>query len=250
MYEGVDLTIKFADEISEFDNDPWAWIKNRINYFNYDGLCVADYIPFTTFDGYYFEAQIAGIDTYYNIATPAHHIDFITRDCHPSTIQWNLTDNNNGTSDNHNPWKASHVCRWLNNIVYTYLPINLQNQIVNKKLLTECRYSSNEILTTSNSMEWIFLGKLWLPTEIEIHGYGIYSSEKYSTSTGCSIKYPLFTDQTMVKHVGKSEINAYWWLMTTRHGSSTDICYAINTRYPHYTKAYDSSIRVPLCFRL
>ena len=211
LYEGVDLTVKFADEISEFDNDPWAWIKDRINYANYDGLHIADYIPFTTTDGYEFEAQIAGIDTYYETNYPAityHHIDFITKDCHPTIIQWNTSNNNNGTSSNRNPWKASRVCGWLNNTVYNTLPENLKNKIVSKDWLLEYRYSTSGALTDSNTWEWGTLGKLWLPTETEVYGTCVWGTKGYSVGT--SIQYPLFANRGKIKHAGKDGERCYW----------------------------------------
>ena len=45
-YPGVDLTVKFADEIKNY-SDEWAWIKARKTAGNYAGLHVGDYIPIT-----------------------------------------------------------------------------------------------------------------------------------------------------------------------------------------------------------
>lgn len=96
-YEGVDLTVKFADEIANF-SDEWAWIKNRISARNYNGLNVHDYIPTTCLNGYLIKPEIAGFDPYIGSGSPeiGKHIDFITKDCWPDTFQYNPANNNNG----------------------------------------------------------------------------------------------------------------------------------------------------------
>ena len=45
MYEGVDLTVEFADEIAEY-TDVWRWIKARIAAHKLDGIHDGDFIPF------------------------------------------------------------------------------------------------------------------------------------------------------------------------------------------------------------
>lgn len=99
-YEGVDLTEKFNSEInvSPYSGNPWAWIKARIAAHDYTGIHVNDYIPFTTTNNLTVKACVAGIDTYYRYGDSSveHHIDFISRDCWPTTIQMNKTNYNNG----------------------------------------------------------------------------------------------------------------------------------------------------------
>lgn len=99
-YGGVDLTVKFADEIaaSPYNGDPWAWVKGRIAAVDYKGLHVNDYIPFVTTNNITIKSCIGGIDTYYRYGdtTFGHHIDFISRDCWPNTVKMNLANYNNG----------------------------------------------------------------------------------------------------------------------------------------------------------
>lgn len=100
IYDGVDLTEKFADEIAEapYNGDPWAWIRARIRAANYSDLHIKDYIPFVTSNGLTFNAEIAGIDTYYNCGNPPvqHHIDFISRELWPTVKAVNPAQYNNG----------------------------------------------------------------------------------------------------------------------------------------------------------
>lgn len=85
-YDGVDLTSKFAEEISEYA-DPGAWIRARIRANNFYGVHVNDYIPFTTTNGLNFKARILGIDPYYKYGDSAvgHHIDWICEELWPTS---------------------------------------------------------------------------------------------------------------------------------------------------------------------
>ena len=111
IYPGVDLTVKFADEIANY-SDEWAWITARIKAGNFSGIHVSDYIPVTTgrTDGFTFKAQIAGIDTYYQYGDSAvgHHIDFISKELWPDLMVMNQVNYNNGTANTPYPWLASH----------------------------------------------------------------------------------------------------------------------------------------------
>lgn len=264
LYEGVDLTVKFADEISGFD-DEWAWIKDRINNANYEGLRVCDYIPFTTEDSngtqYTLNAQIAGIDTYYRTNYPTitgHHIDFISKELYPSrtwtvgtttyTTVWNETNNNNGTSEEQSPWKASYLCSLLNDVMFYYLPETLQDKIIDKDWLLEYRYSSSGTLTDSNSWGWGTLGKLWLPTETEVYGTCVWGTVGYSVGT--SIQYPVFANRSKMKLV--NDVCGSWWLMTPHSGSSIYACSVNNSGGGAATTntAYSGGLYIPLCFRL
>lgn len=99
-YEGVDLGIKFADEIAAapYNGDPAKWIKGRIQAKNYKGLHNRDYFTITCTNGTIIKPQIMGINTYKGSAATeiGDHIDFISKDCWPGAIQYNLVNYNNG----------------------------------------------------------------------------------------------------------------------------------------------------------
>ena len=103
-YEGTDLTTKFADEITSYGGNPWAWIKARITAGNFSGIHVNDYIPFTTTNGYSFTARVAGINPYrhFGQAGFARHIDFITREAYPVAHHMNPANFNNGYNPKEN----------------------------------------------------------------------------------------------------------------------------------------------------
>ena len=99
-YEGVDLGVKFADEIAAapYNGDPAAWIKGRIRAKNYKGLHLRDYFTITCENGTIIKPQIMGINTYKGSAATeiGDHIDFISKDCWPGAIQYNPVNYNNG----------------------------------------------------------------------------------------------------------------------------------------------------------
>lgn len=99
-YEGIDLSVKFSSEIasSPYLGNVWAWIKGRITANNYNGIHVNDFIPFVTTNNVTIKACVAGIDTYYRYGDSqvGHHIDFISRDCWPTTVKMNNDNYNNG----------------------------------------------------------------------------------------------------------------------------------------------------------
>lgn len=99
-YPGVDLTVKFADEIaaSPYSGDAWAWIKARIQAGNYTGIHVKDFIPFNTTNSVTLRAEVAGIDTYRNYGDSAvgRHIDFICQELWPTPKPINPVNYNNG----------------------------------------------------------------------------------------------------------------------------------------------------------
>ena len=102
-YPGVDLTQKFAAEISSY-SDPWAWIRARIQAGNFSKLHVGDYIPVTCSNNATFNARIAGINTYkgYGDTAVGNHIDFISASLWSTTFPMNKKNFNNGLSATEN----------------------------------------------------------------------------------------------------------------------------------------------------
>jgi len=220
-----------------------------------------------------FNAQIAGIDTYWGFGDAAivHHIDFITKTCMDTAIQWQPNDNNNGTADKANPWISSKLYAVLNGVnnystnaynsvahgvdasaggILQLLPTALQDCMVQKRQLLESKYSVSGLLISSNSFAWADMGKLWLPNEVELYGAQIWS-HVYSNSN--AIQYPLFAGVAGCK--GRLKTNSIssrvsWWLATTLSGASTHACLLLSTGVASNTPCSSSSIYAPLCFRI
>lgn len=280
-YEGVDLTVKFADEISQY-SDPWEWIHNRIVDGNWTGLHIGDYIPFTTTEATprTYQAQIAGINTYtyYGDIDVGRHIDFICRTLWRTVHPMNPVDFNNGTKFGDGaaieyPWLASDLYLWLNSLggvvpnattagggtgelvdysssgVLYYLPAALKRQIVEKRAYLPKRYNSSELRSDDNGGGWVNIGWLWLPSEFEVYGAPVWGGKGgYSTMGNC-VQYPIFAhNMNRVKTVGGAQ--AYWWVLSVYSGSTKNWCCVYANGLTNYTNADNPNVFVPVCFRI
>lgn len=253
-YSGMDLTAAFADEISAFSS-PWDWIYDRAAKADFSGLLPGDYIPFTTSDGEIFEAQIAGMDTYFNTTDQepgiGHHIDFITRTCCKEVIPWNLTKTNNGTEENPNPWRASHLCHELNTRVFDSLPEDLKKHIIPKRMMIEKRYSPDGLLSSSDGWQWNEVGRLWVPNEHEVYGAVVWGSKGFSCPQ--AVQYPLFACswKNRLKHFGTSDKDrCYWWLMNPFDGDTDRVCLTAIHGNASRNFCDIEKAHAPICFRI
>lgn len=259
-YRGVDLTEKFADEIAKYKN-PWKWIRERIRAGNYDGLHICDYIPFErTNNGQRFEAQIAGIDTYYGYgdtnAEVGHHIDFITREAVGWGRRINQGSTNNGNADTPYPWLASELYSVLNGTgdfqysgLWDQLPYELQQYIVEKPMKLEQRYYNEYLLAEDNAAGWTNIGKLWLPAEFEVYGSGICNKGRASTGA-TAVQYPIFVGNcnNRTKRVANGTRVA-WWLLNPVAGS-TDYWCCVSNRGNADSTPVTNTYTFPICFRI
>ena len=278
---GANAQTQFAAEINAapFSGNVWAWIQARIKAGNFDGLAIGDFIPFTA-DGNNYKAEIAGINTYkrYGDVEVGNHIDFITRDCHPTAFLWNRANYNNGTTVSSYPWLASDIYARLNSLqmnvpnatthtpalvsadyrtvggILNTLPTALQNVIVTKRVLLPMRYTAGALLIDDNSWGWVDAGKLWLPSEMEVYGtnaWGTLNPANPGWSVGGFQQYPIFAhNMRRVKGAGDGGARSAWWLLSTRGGLSTIVAIVGNGGYASNANATSTAIRVPLCFRI
>jgi hypothetical protein len=275
VYSGVDLSVKFANEITNYSS-VWAWIKARIKAANYDGIHVGDYIPFTTTNGVSLNAQVAGIDTYTNYGDTTvvgHHIDFICVELWPTRHVFNNVNFNNGISTNVAfPWLASDLYHYCNSLagtvpstaavgggdgtavdytadgIYYYLPTTLKSVIIKKQMLLPKRYSTSGLLSNDNGWGWTDAGYLWLPTEWEVYGGAVWGNTGYG-SGGSAVQYPLFAHG--MRRVKKcSGIRGFWWLLSASSGNSGAFAFVHNLGLANYGNASYNTIAAPVCFRV
>lgn len=274
-YDGVDLSTKFASEISSY-TDVWAWLKARLTNHNLAGIHVKDYISVTCTNGYTFKAQVAGINPYLHYGSPeltAWHIDFISKDLWPVRHTWNKKDFNNGiNSNNQYPWLCCDLYYYLNSAsgdvpngttanvattavnyassgVFDKLPTALQSVIVEKQVLLSKRYTANALLTDDNSWGWANAGKLWIPSEVEVYGFLARGTRAYSL--GAFAQYPLFQDQkARIKGLDDGGTREYWWLLTPNSGNSTHVCTISNDGGFMYYTTTNQWVGFPVCFRV
>lgn len=266
-YPGVDLTTQFASEIAGY-SDPWAWIKARISAGNFSKLHVADYIPVTCTNGTKFNARIAGINTYkgYGDTAVGNHIDFISASVWPTTFKMNLKNFNNGLDADHQyPWLSSNGYHFLNSLagnvpngtgnlpeteavdytaggVYFFLPDALKNVIVEKRMYIPKRFSASGIQSEDNAGGWENIGKLWLPSEVEVTGAPIWGCNKYGAMG--SVQYPLFANN-MNRNIGRY----YWWTLSATSGNAANFVLVNYYGYVHDRNA-SADYRGPVCFRV
>ena len=271
-YPGIDLTVKFADEIrTEASGNPWAWIKSRITASYFDGIHVMDYIPYTdtTTSKRTRNARVMGINTYKNYGDTAvgNHIDFWGGLWTPNK-PINKVNFNNGTTESEHPWLASDAYLYANSLagkvpseakvnptledvdytsdgIYHFLPANLKNVIKQKRLYLPKRYSADGLLTDDNAAAWADIGNVWFPTEFEIYGSAIWSTKDYG-AYGSPVQYPLFAHGYRRQIFGRT----YWWSLSARSGNSTNWCYTSYNGSANAGSASASSVAAPVCFRV
>ena len=266
-YPGVDLTTQFASEIAGY-SDPWAWIKARIRAGDFSKLHVADYIPVSCTNGTKFNARIAGINTYkgYGDTAVGNHIDFISASVWPTTFKMNLKNFNNGLDADHQyPWLSSNGYHFLNSLagnvpngtgnlpeteavdytaggVYFFLPDALKNVIVEKRMYIPKRFSASGIQSEDNAGGWENIGKLWLPSEVEVTGAPIWGCNKYGAMG--SVQYPLFANN-MNRNIGRNA----WWTLSATSGYATTFVFVNSRGYVSLHNASGDN-RGPVCFRV
>ena len=271
LYDGVDLTVKHAEEIADYAS-PWAWIKTRIAAGNFSQLHVGDYIPFTTTNGYTFRAQILCINAYkgFGDSEIGNHIDFSTIEVWPYAFKMNLVNFNNGTSsDKRVPWLASNGYLFVNSLagqvpnsttnplemtdvdytsggIYFYLPDDLKAVIIEKRIWAQTRFSDSGILTNDNSGAWVNAGKLWLPDEYEVTGARLMTTTGWFC--GGYVQYPIFA-HSMNRVKRANGIRANWWLSSAYGGNSVTFV-NVNGNGDVSNYSASSTLRAPLCFRV
>ena len=271
LYEGVDLTVKFADEIANY-SDEWAWLEARRAAGNFKGIHVADYIPVTLNDNIY-HAEIMGINTYKNYGNTAvgDHIDFILRELWETLHVWNKVRYNNGISSNQYPFLASDLYYYMNALsgsvpnaekvnptmvsvdytssgIYYYFPTKLKNVLKNKIIMLPKRYNSSSLLTGDNGVDWQSIGKLWVPSEIEVYGTSIWGGGGYAAQ-GFQ-QYPYFrNNMRRVKGFVNGE-KYNWWLSSSSYGNSIFACYVHPTGDATQYNTSHTLCGVAVCFRV
>lgn len=285
MYEGVNLETKFATEIAAAGN-VYAWLNNRKNAGNFEGIHVGDYFSVSlsagTVAGYSIAAQtfkcrIVGINTYKSCADTniGNMLYVISDEVINTAIKWNPTDNNNGTASQNKPWLASAAYAVLNGVnnyttnaygnaahganasakgILQLLPSTLQSVLKQKRNLLDNRYSSSGLLTGSTGWDWADMGKLWLPNEVEVYGCGIRSNLSQTSGfwfpeAGLSIQFPWFANncEHRVKR-NSSGARCSWWLSAPASDNATTVCSVSSYGYAISNYATHSSIFLPLCF--
>ena len=285
MYEGVNLETKFATEIAAAGN-VYAWLNNRKNAGNFEGIHVGDYFSVNlsagTVAGYSIAAQtfkcrIVGINTYKSCGdTPIGNMFYCISDEVINTpIKWNPTNNNNGTAVQNNPWLASAAYAVLNGVnnyttnaysnaahganasakgILQLLPSTLQNVLKQKRNILDSRYSASGLLTGGTNWVWGDMGKLWLPNEYEVYGCAVRSNLSqtegfWHPEAGLSIQFPWFANncEHRIKK-NSSGSRCHWWLSSAASSGTTSVCIVSYYGLANSYSAAYAAFCLPLCF--
>lgn len=248
--------VPYGKELTE----SWADLQARIKAGDFTGIHIGDFKSVTLTTGEVAIMEVAGIDHYYKCGYPTmigHHVDFISRDCLAGTKVFNDTNTNNGTAAELNPFRASKLFQTLNNEttgVFATLPADLKPCIIEKIALLEHRYSEAGLLESDTGWGWSTMGKLWVPTEVEVFGNTFWSDGDagWTGGGGCNLQYPIFCGgaKHIIKGAGNGGGCCTWWGATARRQSSTDVCIVANNGNASYSWATNGGVYAPLCFRI
>lgn len=247
--------VPYGKELTE----SWASLQARTQAGNFKGIRIGDFKTITLTTGEVVIMEVAGIDQYHRCGDIeiGHHVDFISRDCLAGTKVFNDTNNNNGTEAEPNPWRASKLFQTLNDEatgVIATLPSDLKPCIIDKRALLELRYSAAGALESSTGWAWNYMGKLWLPTEVEVLGNTFWSDSDagWTGGGGCNLQYPIFCGgaKHIIKGAGNGGGRCGWWEATARRQSSSYVCIVGGHGDAGYYWAAYGGIYAPLCFRI
>ena len=223
VWLGENIAEKFADEIG--GTDPITWLKNRAAAGNFDGLEIGMYLTCTlTNTGHTaMKYQIAGFDTYYGVGDTinGHMITLVPAITYPETVKFNETDTNQGTADNKSPWKASGLYTWMNETFYGYLPTAWKGALKDIRVYNPVRYSEGGGCTDDTGGDWMNLGKVWAPSEIEVWG-----TWRRGTSLNSPVGIACTDKQLPIFANGRTVIRSRddWWERAAASGSASYVC--------------------------
>lgn len=248
----------FASEVS-FTSVP-EWLAQRIaaaDEGGYDDLDVGDYttIALGNTGGTKLIHQIGGFDHYTGVGDGTlvnpHMITMVPAELYPDPIQFNPTNNNNGSAAEKQPFRASALFQWLNTTYKGYLPKEWRDHLLNVRLYQSIRYASSGGLTADNGGEWNYEGEIWVPDEIEVWG-SVRLGTPHNGSTliaNTSRQLPIFEN-------GRTVIRCYngnrgaWWERTASAGTATHVCYVSYGGNATSTYASNTALRTLPCFHM
>lgn len=236
----------------------WAELQAKAQSHDYSDIYIGDYKIITLTTNETVVCEVGGIETYTKSGSTAIGgcIDFISRDCLAGGKRMNASNNNNGTAAEPHPWRASELFGTLNDEtigVYSTLPADLRAVIIEKRAYLEERYSSGGLVSADTGWSDASLGKLWLPSEIEVFGHLVWSEPGFGTAGyGVNVQYPIFRGD--MKHIIKGDGNdgsrCNWWELSVYRLTSERFCIASEAGIAGSSGASSTSICVPLCFRI
>lgn len=229
-----------------------------------DFIKIGDYFQFTTTENYRFTMRVAGIDTYWNMGNPSqgtgigHHIDFISDELYPTAHIFTTNGTALGTSGTREPWLISDLYFWLNSLagttqsgtavdytasgVLNTLPAEITDNISSK---ISCLVQQTSL--TPDDYSFKAMGKLWVPSEVEIFGRAIMGQNLHYQAG--HIQYALFANNgcNLVKYTGGTAHR--YWIQSYRDNSAQSL-YIETDGTSYNAPSNTANIYAPICFRV
>ena len=138
---------------------------------------------------------------------------------------------------------------YTNDGIWSKLPEALKSVIVTKHVLLPQRYSTSGVLLNNNFSSGQDIGKLWIPSEIEVYGCGIWADNLWDK---CGfVQYPIFNcNMRRVKGRGDGGARDYWWLISACAGVASLFCRIDRSGLANSTAASNAWVGLPVCFRI
>lgn len=133
--------------------------------------------------------------------------------------------------------------------IWSKLPEALKAVIVTKRAFLPQRYSASGTLSNNNSCGWQSMGKLWIPSEIEVYGHGIWADNPCDK---CGFaQYPIFNcNMRRIKELGNGGSHSNWWLISAGVDSTNTFCYVGGGGYANSLIASATWVGLSVCFRI
>ena len=138
---------------------------------------------------------------------------------------------------------------YRNDGIWSKLPDELKAVITNKRALLPKRYSASGVLSNNNDWGWENMGKLWIPSEVEVYGCGVWANN--ALDKGGFVQYPIFNcNMRRVKGLGDGGGRANWWLISAAAGNTSAFCYVSAGGSAASSIASNTWVGLPVCFRI
>ena len=275
-YRGVNLQTKFANEIAGYSSVA-DWLHARCQANNFEGIHPFDYFYDTTVAqtvdgttvaaGQQRKCVIAAIDPYYSNGDTAmpHHLT-IFAGFSQENVAFNTINNNNGSSYNANPFKASQLYAVLNGVnnattnnigavgfnatsgcYLNTFSSALRNRMVEQRCFLPQRFTANQTLTDHTGWNWDGRGMLFAPSEIEAYGCLIHSNKPTMTQInpegfGPYSQWDIFKTAAGRLLFGRTN----FWLSSVTGGGSTNACNLNGNGNANCNNTSNTGIRAPL----
>lgn len=133
--------------------------------------------------------------------------------------------------------------------IWSKLPEALKAVIVTKRALIPKRYSTSGVLSNNNDWGWQDMGKLWIPSEVEVYGCGVWANN--ALDKGGFVQYPIFNcNMRRVKGLGDGGGRHSWWLISAIAGNTSSFCNVTSNGYASTNGASVTWVGLPVCFRI